>query len=267
MTLPDTRHVQTAWGASLLVIDDDRSIDSVLFSEGRWKEYHEDEALTSIIKPGDTVLDVGANVGYHTLLASRLVGPEGLVIACEPEPTNLSVLGENVHRNEALNVLMLPIGLGAKVEERSFFVSSTNKGRHSLFSENTPNATRRSIVVTTIDKLIALLPSGRQPDVIKLDVEGAEGLVLAGGRQFLENAHPKIWMEFWPVGIQASSVDPLTLLQDMERFGYRVQLCDTDVPLHDSNTKEVMEYLEKKPTPSTHGGTLLAHLLFTNKSS
>ena len=150
-------------------------------------EYEKQGMFVNRIKEGSVVYDIGANVGFYTLLASVLVGPRGKVIAFEPLPSNIYFLKEHVRLNKCSNVTVID----AAVSEKSgvtFFEEHTNRCMGSLSSKG-------SLEVKTIclDDFVA---KGEfpPPHYMKIDVEGAELLVLTGAKSILTNYHPTIFL-------------------------------------------------------------------------
>ena len=88
--------------------------------------------MESLIRPGDTVVDVGANIGCHTLRMSRLVGPMGKVLAFEPDPQNLKLLRENLGKNNCTNVDVFPFALGDRNYTARLYGRLDNRGAQSL---------------------------------------------------------------------------------------------------------------------------------------
>lgn len=142
-------------------------------------------AFRQLIKPGDVVLDVGAHVGYFTMLAARLVGRQGRVIAFEPLPVNLAYLRQHQRVNRLDNVDILPLAVGGTQREMTLALRG-GSGRGRL--ESGRHAGPR-VRVTSLD---ALLRSGRlpEPDFIKMDVEGAETEALQGAAELLGRCRP-----------------------------------------------------------------------------
>lgn len=131
------------------------------------------------------VYDIGANVGFYTLLSSLLVGPNGNVIAFEPVPRNLIYLRKPVEMNSCFNVMILPYAVSDNAG-KAFFDCANNPSMGHL-------CTKGDITVRTvlIDKLIEsekLFP----PDVMKIDVEGAELSVLRGSHHVIKGKMPHI---------------------------------------------------------------------------
>ena len=141
-----------------------------------------------LIKPGDTVFDIGAHVGYFTLLASRIVGRGGRVVAFEPLPVNLAYLRRHKNVNRRRNVDILPVAVGQREGQMALeFRSGTGRGRL------TTDGTAGHIHVRVVN-LDALWERGAlpEPDVIKMDVEGAECEALRGASRLLARCRPVI---------------------------------------------------------------------------
>lgn len=147
------------------------------------KEYEPDVVrhFASAIKPGDIVIDIGANIGYYTLVAARCVGKEGRVYAFEPDPTNFNMLTENVKANSFANVV--PIQKAVCATTGTTQLLQKKASTHSLFDH--PLApTKRSIPVETValDDFLSVLSQADQQRIslVKVDAEGAEPLILEG---------------------------------------------------------------------------------------
>ena len=153
-------------------------------------EREELDAWLGLLRPGATVIDVGANVGAFALLSSRVVGPGGRVIAFEPEPTNADRLRRNVSRNGARNVEVRQEAVGDAPGEATLYVQPGQSGTHSMLRPD--GAEGIAVPITTLDDLII---HGR-PDAIKIDVEGLEGAVLRGGHRMLRDAFPHVLLEY-----------------------------------------------------------------------
>jgi len=142
-------------------------------------------AFVQTVKPGSVVYDVGAHYGYYSLLAAQLARPGGQVIALEPAPRNLFVLRRHIELNRIENISVLDYAVGDREGEARFDNRAGSGVGH--LSPQGPLAVR----LTTLDRLGEQYPV---PHVIKIDVEGAEESVLAGGRTVLKRAHPAIFL-------------------------------------------------------------------------
>jgi len=211
-------------GFDMLVDPRDLAIGEALIRDGTWEPY-ETDLFTAAIKPGAVVADIGANIGYYTLLAARAVGPTGTVLAFEPDPDNFALLSANVRTNRFDNVVLVPAALGDQAGTLDLHRDARNFGNHSLAGENVPDeGDVVKVEVRTLDDSLA--GHGRLAvDVLKLDVQGAEGLVLQGGREALR-ARPICFTEFWPDGLRRFGTDPDWLLQLFLDGGYHLDLID-----------------------------------------
>lgn len=163
-------------------------------------------ALTELLKPGDVFYDVGANVGFYTLLASRLVGPSGHVYALEPVPENIRAIEHNLELSQAANVSILPYA----VTDTPGIVALTLSAepfwtRLSTLPPPPHPAGTIDVTGVSIDELMAkelIMP----PDVIKLDVEGAEKEVLVGMRETMRACRPRVVCELHDTWTEVSSL-------------------------------------------------------------
>jgi FkbM family methyltransferase len=148
--------------------------------------------LTSWLQPGDVFYDLGANVGYFTLVASRLVGPAGHVYAIEPSPTTARALRANVERNALANVTVVEAAAGR--EDGRAHLDPVD-GEASQSARLLPAATTGGVAVrvVSIDSLVR--GGARPPDVIKIDVEGAEEDAVLGMCATLAERSPSVVCE------------------------------------------------------------------------
>jgi FkbM family methyltransferase len=158
------------------------------------------ETLAELVKPGQTVYDVGANIGFFTILCSRLVGPQGKVYAFEPIPENLATLRRNIALNKLTNVVIVEKALSASTGTAEMFVSlwsafhSLNLDGASKRDNHGPDGGEITVETVTLDEFVQQQGVSR-PDLIKLDVEGAELLVVEGMRETLRNVQPLLLCE------------------------------------------------------------------------
>ena len=140
--------------------------------------------LVSNVRPGDVVFDIGANVGFFTLLSSMLVGATGRVVAFEPLPRNLECLRKNLELNRVTNAVVIP----AAVAETAGVGVLTELPSPSLARLGTEG---RTVPLVALDELLAqgTVPS---PSVMKIDVEGAESRVLRGAHALLSTRRPLV---------------------------------------------------------------------------
>jgi FkbM family methyltransferase len=140
------------------------------------------------LRPGAIFIDVGANGGIYTLIAAKRVGPEGRVIAFEPDPRNVALLRENIALNKLTNVTVVAKAVSSAEGTGSLAIS--RDGAMNSLAKTTHGGQQiekwETVETTTLDQ--ALREAGvSRVDVIKIDVEGAERMVLEGARETLAN--------------------------------------------------------------------------------
>jgi FkbM family methyltransferase len=147
------------------------------------------------IPAGGTVVDVGANVGYNTVYASRRVGPAGRVVALEPAADNVRVLRANIAANALDNIEVYEVAAGRSREVRDLFLRGETSGVNSLF-EQSVYATVTAVAKVTVAPLDEVVDGSA--DVVKIDVEGAELDVLGGMARMLRHPAIQLIVEWHP---------------------------------------------------------------------
>jgi FkbM family methyltransferase len=150
-------------------------------------------ALARLVAPGQTAWDIGANVGFFSLLLARLVGRAGRVLAVEPHPANAATLRRNVALNSLQNVDVLE---AAVADADGVTTLSIDRGSTvaKLVSGASVAHSTVDVRVVTLDELWAAEKYGA-PALIKMDIEGAETRALQGARRLLESAQPVVLCE------------------------------------------------------------------------
>ncbi len=162
------------------------------------------EWLLTKFKTGGNFIDVGANLGYFSCLMARIAGPDGRVLAIEPEPQNLYLLKKNLANNKLQNVLIAPVALGEKPGvARLNLYKNSNLGRHSMA---TPSSGRSiDVEVRTLDEVfLENFGDSERISYIKIDVEGYEPFVIKGAARTLKRTD-SISIEFSPYLFNASN--------------------------------------------------------------
>jgi FkbM family methyltransferase len=163
--------VQTQVG-SLLAHRDDEVITDNLIRWGVW-EARETQFLRELLRPGDTFVDVGANIGYFSVLAARCTGSGGYVIAFEPEPRNLELLRMNLARHGVVaNAVVFPVAAYSRPCWMALAMNEANRGDHVLAPHAGSGLRVRCV------RLDDVLPGS--VDVVKIDTQGFDHDVLAG---------------------------------------------------------------------------------------
>lgn len=191
-------------GLRLYLSPNDKYITPTLIQSGVWEPF-ETEVATREIRPGDTVLDLGANIGYYTLLFSGLVGDEGRVFAFEPDPANFAILKKNVRVNRCRNVIMVPRAVSNKSGFLNLYRCDDDAGDHRVYDSG-DGRSAHEVECVRLDDYFA---PGERVDFIKMDLQGAEwGAIEGASRLIRSNPGLRIISEYWPKGLKISGIDP-----------------------------------------------------------
>jgi FkbM family methyltransferase len=160
-------------------------------------EQEELNFVKSILKSGDIFIDIGANVGLFSLIASQCVDKEGQVIAFEPAPTTFNRLLENQELNNIKNIDARNIGLSEELGELFFYISDTGFDAWNSFAPSADNKLQKQIAVNVsyLDHELDHVDKAKIK-LVKIDVEGWEKYVLKGGENFFKNFSPIVMVEF-----------------------------------------------------------------------
>lgn len=221
----ETLHYQSArvLGHDMQLDPRDSVITRRLREQGVFEPFETDQLLGNI-KPGDVVLDVGANIGYYTLLMARQCSPGGWVYAFEPDPDNATLLRQNVRQNGYENVTVIEKAIGDRSQTLKLYRNADNLGDHRTYDCDS-NRDCVSVESTSIDDFVESI--GKQVNFIKFDIQGYEGQAFKGMRRLLASHVPlTLFMEFWPRGLTLAETDPIALLDQIRSFGFSVQVID-----------------------------------------
>jgi len=205
---------QTQQGITM-ELDSRDLVTQTILTDGIWEP-----KVTSLVNEnlaeGGVFVDVGAHVGYYSLLASRKVGIRGKVVAVEPNPPTIARLERNINLNHAENILVQKVACTDKETTLRFFQAGVeNTGGSSMNQANVADGHEISVPGVPLDQIVRSLGLSRV-DLIKIDVEGAEMQVLSGMTYILTTYRPKIVVEIQPDHLAAAKA----LFQNN---GYRLQ--------------------------------------------
>lgn len=185
-------------------------------------------AIKSNLSPGSTFFDIGANVGWFTLLATKIVGPSGQVYSFEPSPEIYTRLSENVRALK--NVHTFQYGIGNKDGELEF--ASQGASWSASFVEAVTEINKNFLPDTPIRKIRVeirkidnLLSQTKRPDLVKIDVEGFELEVLKGATNLLSQL-PVLIVEIHPPQLKLSGGSEAEIFHLLESFGYSWDVID-----------------------------------------
>ena len=189
--------------------------------------------IQKVLKQGDCFLDIGANVGYYSFVASGLVGDAGRVIAFEPVPKNLAAIRKNIDANAIANIDLQPVAVGAKAGSLMLYLgddSLGNSGWASIFSSE-KRTTGLEVEMVALDDFV------RQNNVpkirlIKMDIEGSEPDALKGGQaMFSQPNAPDILCEVNPYLLGLGKNNSTLLTGLLAGFGYHLFQADDLSPV------------------------------------
>ncbi len=188
---------------------------------GRYYELDVQRLMAAILKPGDSFIDIGANIGMITLLAARLVGPSGRVLSVEPNPDPRALLRRHIEMNGIENVEIVDVALSDAVEDKTLSVVGDHDGVATLADMAGGAGVTRAHRLRTVVGDDAI-PDGLPGSVlIKIDVEGYETKVLRGLSHILERYRPMVITEFEPRHLVRAGSSPEELISLMTGRGYK----------------------------------------------
>jgi FkbM family methyltransferase len=212
---------------------------SVQIADGSY-EPHVATTLDRLLGPGDVFVDVGANVGYHTFRAAARVGTDGRVVAVEANPENARLIAHTVAVNSLTNVELVPLALAGG---RGFVNFGSHVGSNGGFlpgDAETTGSGRGTIVPTIALDDLAL----DRVSVVKIDVEGAEAIVIDGAPATIDRHRPTLLMEFSREMTERVSRRPAeSHLQRLVDAGYSIAIIDrsTSAPAPVASVDELFE--------------------------
>ncbi len=221
---------QLTTGAPFFVNTDDRAIAPWIILGGVWETFV-DTVICQLAQPGMSFLDIGANMGYYTVKVGGIVGEHGHVYSFEPNPELYSFLQDNVQINGLQSRSQLwPLALGDQPGQAELGFNYENMGGGSLI-DNTSRSQHVTVKIETLDRL---LPSRTRIDLIKVDAEGYEPQILAGGKRLLEE-NPEAMM-IMEVSIAhwrkwADPVDVLRGLLGTDREVFKIATSGKVIPM------------------------------------
>lgn len=186
------------------------------------------KVFKDIISEGMTIVDIGANIGYFTLIAARLTGKKGKVFAFEPEPHNFDLLVRNIALNGYDNVIAVQKAISDKNGKAKLFVDRTSWGSHSLMGGGKGFA--QGVIEVETQTLDDYFKDYRgEINLIKIDIEGAEAIAFRGMWDTIRSSNGlAIITEFLPDFLAKYDCSPNQFLQDILRYGFELYSIDEE---------------------------------------
>jgi len=229
---------QTSHGFRQVLNLGDSAVAGMILNEAY--EPRETNFIRKACKPGDVALDIGANIGYYTLLMAQLVGPTGFVYAFEPREDFCNYVHRSVSENQfdercSVHCCALADNEGTVKfrihPKRDLDPSDPNYYSTCYLADSESDKDKDAFIqvkVEILDKILAAAPQ-RRVSLIKIDVEGAEHLVFRGAEKLLRRDKPVILSEiFGPQLENVSKVNTLTYVRFLEALGYRCHTIGDD---------------------------------------
>lgn len=203
-------------GILLLTNIHDNGIGTYLFLRGEYASARISE-IRKAVKKGDIVIDIGANIGYFTVLLASLVGPEGKVYAFEPDPRNFSLLQHTIERNGYTNVIAEQKAVSNTAGEFLLY-QAQSWAANSL--TNTGHVSSVKVNVITLDDFLS---DESRINFIKMDIDGSEPLAIQGMAQLIKRSpNLQVLAEYEPGNLKQYISNPLDFITIAEHHGLRL---------------------------------------------
>jgi len=213
---PDCRRIITTRYGFTMALDLRQFVDRSIYCTGDW-EPHETQVIRRILKSGDTFADLGANIGYFTLLAAGIVGPTGHVHAFEANAKTHTLLLENIALNSATNVTAHLLAVGEVPGKAVIHHQEEGNAGGDVAVAAKPGDTSATVPMARLDTVLA----DRSISLIKLDIEGGEAKALRGAEKLLEgSAAPDLLFELSPHFLSKNGDDAEAMLEWLRSKGY-----------------------------------------------
>ena len=184
-------------------------------------EKNESKFIKSICFEGMRALDIGANIGYYSILISQYAGEDGIVLAMEPHPESYSFLCKSVNNGNLNNVLPFQLAASNIKQKLPLFISKDNLGDNRLY-QNDQIREEIEVDCLTVDELVKKNQI-ETLDFIKIDVQGYEPKVFKGMKNIIKNSDRLIILtEFWPKGIRRAGENPKDFLGNLRKMGFKL---------------------------------------------
>jgi len=196
--------------------------DGLALSIFKIYEPNQTKIVKKYVHEGDVVIDVGAHVGYYTLLMAQLVGKNGKVYSFEPDPVNFELLKKSVEINGFENVVLIQKAVSDTTEKIKLFLGDNDSAINRIYDAKLGDA-KKSIDVesVTIDEYFK--ENDKLFNFIKIDSEGSEAKIINGMEKFLTKNRKLIMMtEFFPFLIKKSGDEPKQYLKSLENSGFEL---------------------------------------------
>ena len=216
--------------------------DGLALSIFKIYEPNQTEIVKKYVHEGDIVIDIGAHVGYYTLLMAQLVGENGKVYSFEPDPVNFQLLKKSVEINGFENVVLIQKAVSNITDKVKLFLGDDDSAINRIYDAKLGDA-KESIDVesVTIDEYFK--ENDELVNFIKIDSEGSEIKIINGMKLFLSRNQELVMMtEFFPFLIKKSGDEPNQYLKSLEKSGFSLyNILDKNEKTNKINSENFLE--------------------------
>jgi FkbM family methyltransferase len=209
-------------GLPLLTNVHDNGIGTSLFFQDRYAQARVSQ-IQEVVKEGDVVIDIGANIGYFTILLAKLVGPEGRVYAFEPDPRSFRLLRRTIKKNGWSHVIAEQKAVSNKAGE--ILLYQTPSWTSNALVPGRENISTVRVPVITLDDTIC-----EPVDFIKMDTDGSEPLIIQGAKKLIsQSPNLKMLVEYEPENLKRYLNNPLDIIDIAKQHGLKLTaILDSD---------------------------------------
>lgn len=196
------------------------TVSTTLFYTGIWEE-NETNLVKKEIQKDDIVLDIGAHIGYYTLLFAKLAGPGGKIFAFEPDRGNYNLLKKNIKENGYQNITIERMAVSDENGTTKLFLSENDSGHNRIYYGKYVSKNFDIIKKINLDDYFKNDSIAEKISFVKMDVEGSELGVLRGMKSILnKNNKLKILLEFSPSQMKEFGTEPSELLKLLKTYDF-----------------------------------------------
>ena len=237
------------YGPKIFLDTRDTSLAPIIIQHGCWEKWVTDLFL-SLVKPGMTVVDIGANCGYYSLLAAQAVGPQGQVHCVEPNP----FLHHNLTRSFAINgykqVKLHKVAFSAKEEEVTLYLPGSFSGGATIYEIPSSYTVHGAVMTVKVPAVnFAEYFSDLKADVIKIDIQGAEPHLVDGLLMIAEKIKTlHLLVEYAPILWIAAGFDPKSVLERFTKNKFNIEIIERNAPTKKVSLDQLLSSTKKMET-------------------
>lgn len=183
--------------------------------------------LENTLKPGDTFIDIGANIGLYSLTAASIVTESGKVIAFEPFPKNYEKLSKHIRINSFKNISIEKLAISDKAGTITIYINEKEQNCGMASTIEQIYTAKETIQATTLDEYLLQHPQS-QLHFIKMDIEGGELKALQGMQQTLKKYSPTLLIEFDEQILTQAKLCKEDIINFLKKFNYKLYFLTTD---------------------------------------